>query len=45
MVLNYVKKPSNIILADVPAIADLSISDALKIAKEIENIGKRTLEF
>ena len=36
MALHYVKEPRTIILAVVPANADLSTSDALKMAKEID---------
>jgi replication fork clamp-binding protein CrfC len=43
MALAYVKEPRTIILAVVPANADLSTSDALKMAKEIDPTGTRTL--
>ena len=43
MALHYVKEPRTIILAVVPANADLSTSDALKMAKEIDPSGTRTL--
>lgn len=43
MALHYVKEPRTIILAVVPANADLSTSDALKMSKEIDPQGKRTL--
>jgi len=36
MALHYVKEPRTIILAVVPANADLSTSDALKMSKEID---------
>jgi len=36
MALHYVKEPRTIILAVVPANADLTTSDALKMAKEID---------
>jgi hypothetical protein len=36
MALHYAKEPRTIILAVVPANADLSTSDALKMAKEID---------
>jgi len=43
MALHYAKEPRTIIMAVVPANADLSTSDALKMAKEIDPQGKRTL--
>lgn len=43
MALHYVKEPRTIILAVIPANSDLSTSDALKMAKEIDPQGKRTL--
>lgn len=43
MALHYVKESRTIILAVVPANADISTSDALKMAKEIDPTGKRTL--
>ena len=43
MALHYVKEPRTIILAVMPANADLSTSDALKMAKEIDPSGQRTL--
>ena len=36
MALHYVKEPRTIILAVIPANSDLSTSDALKMAKEID---------
>ena len=42
MALHYSREPRTIIMV-VPASADLSTSDALKMAKEIDPQGKRTL--
>lgn len=43
MALSYVKEPRTIILCVIPANADLSTSDGLKMAKEIDPTGARTL--
>jgi vacuolar protein sorting-associated protein 1 len=43
MALKYVKEPRTIILTVIPANADLSTSDGLKMAKEIDPSGQRTL--
>jgi len=43
LVYEYVEKPNSIILAVTPANADLANSDALKIAREVDPTGSRTL--
>ena len=45
MTLQYVKEPRTIILAVVPANADLSTSNAIKMTKEIATTGKSTLRI
>ncbi|KAJ3439937.1 dynamin related protein 1 isoform a [Anaeramoeba flamelloides] len=43
LVLSYIKSPKTIILAIIPANQDLANSAALKIAKEVDPKGERTL--
>ena len=43
MILEYVRKENCLILAVSPANADLANSDALKIAKEVDPAGTRTI--
>ncbi|CAJ0958070.1 unnamed protein product, partial [Mesorhabditis belari] len=43
MILNYIKDDSCLILAVTPANQDLANSDALKIAKEVDPEGNRTI--
>lgn len=43
MVYNYIKNPNSIILAVSAANADLATSEALKIAREVDPDGIRTL--
>ncbi len=43
MVYEYAEKPNSIILAVTPANIDLTNSDALKIAREVDPHGTRTL--
>lgn len=43
MLIEYIKNPKCIILAVHPANTDLATSEALKLAKEIDPEGKRTL--
>lgn len=43
MVLQYITKPNSIILAVSPANIDLANSDALKLAREVDPEGLRTI--
>lgn len=43
MLIDYIKNPKCIVLAVHPANTDLATSEALKLAKEIDSEGKRTL--
>jgi dynamin 1-like protein len=43
MTLSYIKNPRTIILCVIPANADLSTSDALKLAMDIDENGQRTI--
>ncbi|BAO39366.1 vacuolar protein sorting-associated protein 1 [Kluyveromyces marxianus] len=43
MLLTYIKKPNAIILAVNPANADLANSDGLKLAREVDPDGSRTI--
>eukprot|EP00730_Choanoeca_flexa_P007291 TRINITY_DN12308_c2_g5_i11.p1 TRINITY_DN12308_c2_g5~~TRINITY_DN12308_c2_g5_i11.p1 ORF type:complete len:683 (+),score=194.46 TRINITY_DN12308_c2_g5_i11:19-2067(+) len=43
LVLHYIHSPNSLILAVSPANSDLANSDAIKIAKEVDPLGKRTL--
>lgn len=43
MILTYIKKPNAIILAVNPANADLANSDGLKLAREVDPDGSRTI--
>lgn len=43
MILTYISKPNAIILSVNPANADLANSDGLKLAKEVDPEGKRTI--
>lgn len=43
LVYDYVEKPNSIILAVTPANVDLANSDALKVAREVDPTGSRTI--
>jgi replication fork clamp-binding protein CrfC len=43
MVLEYISKPSSLILAVTPANTDIANSDALKIAQQVDPDGQRTI--
>lgn len=43
MVVNYCKDERTVILAVIPANADMANSDALEVAKELDPSGVRTL--
>jgi len=43
LVLKYIYNPNSIILAVTPANTDFATSEALKLAKEVDKDGKRTL--
>lgn len=43
MVRSYIEKPNCVILAISPANQDLATSDAIKICREVEPAGERTL--
>lgn len=43
MARNFVKSESAIILAVTPANADLATSDALRLAREVDPAGDRTI--
>ncbi|XP_060179420.1 dynamin-related protein 3A-like isoform X2 [Lycium barbarum] len=43
MIMSYIKQDTSIILAVSPANADLANSDALKMAKEVDPTGTRTI--
>jgi len=43
MILNYIKRDNCLILAVTPANQDLATSDALKLAKEVDPYGMRTI--
>ncbi|KAF5729755.1 putative dynamin [Tripterygium wilfordii] len=43
MVRSYIEKPNSIILAISPANQDLATSDAIKISREVDPTGERTL--
>ncbi|KAG1150093.1 hypothetical protein G6F37_000373 [Rhizopus arrhizus] len=43
LVLDYITKPNSIILAVTPATIDLANSDSLKLARQVDPEGKRTM--
>lgn len=43
LILHYISNPNSIILAVSPANTDMAISEALKMAKEVDQDGRRTL--
>lgn len=43
MILSYISNPNSIILAVTPANTDFATSEALKIAREVDKDGRRTL--
>ncbi|KAI8343291.1 Dynamin central region-domain-containing protein [Chlamydoabsidia padenii] len=43
LVLDYISKPNSIILAVTPANTDLANSDCLKLARQVDPSGKRTV--
>ncbi|MBA0689774.1 hypothetical protein Goari_007488, partial [Gossypium aridum] len=43
MVRSYIEKPNCIILAISPANQDLATSDAIKISREVDPAGERTI--
>ncbi|XP_048066819.1 dynamin-1-like protein isoform X1 [Megalobrama amblycephala] len=43
MILSYISNPNSIILCVSPANSDLATSDALKLAREVDADGRRTL--
>ncbi|KAI8075253.1 Dynamin central region-domain-containing protein [Gongronella butleri] len=43
LVLDYISKPNSIILAVTPANSDLANSDSLKLARQVDPTGKRTI--
>ncbi|XP_048837649.1 LOW QUALITY PROTEIN: dynamin-1-like protein [Brienomyrus brachyistius] len=43
MILSFISNPNSIILAVSPANSDLATSDALKLAREVDPDGRRTL--
>ncbi|CAK9290928.1 unnamed protein product [Gordionus sp. m RMFG-2023] len=43
MVLRYISNPNSIILAVTPANTDIATSEALKLAREVDEDGRRTL--
>jgi replication fork clamp-binding protein CrfC len=43
MILSYIKQPNALILALTAANQDLANSDALKLAKEVDPKGERTI--
>ncbi|CAO3585845.1 unnamed protein product [Absidia cylindrospora] len=43
LVLDYISKPNSIILAVTPANTDLANSDSLKLARQVDPGGKRTI--
>jgi len=43
MIMTYIKNPNSIILAVTPANIDLANSDSLKLAREVDPDGNRTL--
>jgi replication fork clamp-binding protein CrfC len=43
MALGYIKEPRSIILCVIPANQDLSTSEALKIMREIDSSGERSI--
>jgi len=43
MIMSYIKNPNTIILAVTPANVDLANSDSLKLAREVDPEGNRTL--
>ena len=43
MLMKYISKPSRIILAVTPAKTDLANSDGLKLAREVDPEGQRTI--
>ncbi|ORX43477.1 hypothetical protein DM01DRAFT_1340751 [Hesseltinella vesiculosa] len=43
LVLDYISKPNSIILAVTPANSDLANSDSLKLARQVDPEGKRTI--
>ena len=43
MVMSYIKNPNSIILAVTPATIDLANSDSLKLARDVDPHGLRTI--
>ncbi|XP_061837750.1 dynamin-1-like protein isoform X1 [Nerophis lumbriciformis] len=43
MILSFISNPNSLILAVSPANSDLATSDALKLAREVDTDGRRTL--
>ncbi|KAM6930346.1 dynamin-1-like protein isoform 2-T2 [Xenentodon cancila] len=43
MILSFISNPNSLILAVSPANSDLATSDALKLAREVDQDGRRTL--
>lgn len=43
LILNYISNPNSLILAVTPATTDLATSEALKLAREVDPEGRRTL--
>ncbi|KAK5582902.1 hypothetical protein RB653_004491 [Dictyostelium firmibasis] len=43
MIINHISNPNSIILAITPANQDIVTSDALKLAQEVDPLGKRTI--
>jgi dynamin 1-like protein len=43
MVMKFISQPNAIILAVTPATQDLATSDALKLAREVDPTGERTI--
>lgn len=43
LVLKYIKNPNSIILAVTPANTDMATSESIKIAKEVDPAGNRTI--
>ncbi|EGC31084.1 hypothetical protein DICPUDRAFT_57918 [Dictyostelium purpureum] len=43
MILSYINNPNSIILAITPANQDIVTSDALKLAQQVDPLGKRTV--
>lgn len=43
LIYNFVSNPNSLILAVTPATTDLATSEALKLARDVDPEGKRTL--